>query len=95
MATVNATTTYTPQYGVTGYTTGVRTDRVFSRGAVLLVGRPSPPGRPPNLVFESRVQSEGSCGLLGALAPVFVEALFSTFPQGGTRRVETPTPQGC
>jgi hypothetical protein len=95
MATVNATTTYTPQYGVTGYRTGVQTDRLFGRIAILMIGRPTPAGRPPNLLFESRVQSEGECASLGALAPVLVEALFATFPQGGARRVEAPTPTGC
>jgi hypothetical protein len=31
MANYSGTTTHTPQYGVTGYSTGVRTDTVYKR----------------------------------------------------------------
>jgi hypothetical protein len=93
MATVNATTTYTPQYGVTGYVPGSRTERVFRRYAILGVFRRDRGTSQP--VFESRVYSEGSCGLLSAVAPTLIEALFATFPAGGTRRVASEWNGNC
>lgn len=95
MATLNAATTYTPQYGITGYQTGSRTDRVFRRMATLIVLRPSSPGSRPQPVFESRAVSEGECGILSPLAPHLVDALFTTFPAGGTRRVTVPIEGRC
>jgi hypothetical protein len=94
MATVNATTTYFPQYGVTGYQTGTRTNRVFRRVGTLTFLRPAADA-PPQTVFQSRVASEGSCGMLSALAPNLVGALFTTFPAGGTRRLTADINDDC
>jgi hypothetical protein len=93
-STVNANTTFTPQYGVTGFQSGSRTDRVFRRAGSLTVLRVSG-GRPFPTLFESRVRSEGSCGTLSAVAPNLIEALFATFPEGGTRRVSSPLAADC
>jgi hypothetical protein len=81
--TYSGTTTLMPQYGITGYTTGVTSQRVFTSRAILLVFRP-PYGPNPVPVFEARAVSEGSCGMLSAVAPSFVAALFEKCPSGGT-----------
>lgn len=93
-ASINTTTTYNPQYGVTGYQTGARTDRVFRRARTLVIARTSN-GNAPQPIFQSRVISEGGCGVLSVLTPNLVDALFATFPSGGTRRVTTDLPSGC
>jgi hypothetical protein len=83
-----------PQHGITGYTTGVTSERVFTRRAILLVFRPAP-GPNPVPVFEARAVSEGSCGMLSAVAPSFVAALFEKFPSGGSGVVEKEMKGRC
>lgn len=94
VSTFNATTTAIPQYGVTGFVPGSRTDRVFQRHAVLVIQRRVPAGA-PQTIFESRAASEGSCGMLSAVAPQLVEALFATYPEGGARRVQSEFSGNC
>lgn len=94
MATYNAATTLTPTYGVTGYVTGIESERVFRRRAALTVTRRSPDGRPAP-VFQSRGDSEGSCGTLAAVSPDLIKALFARFPQGGVQRVTTRMQTRC
>ena len=93
-ATYSANTTLTPQYGVTGYSTGLRTDRVFGRAGTLMMGRVGPDGT-VRVVFDSRILSNGSCGNLAVIAPELVQALFSKFPTGGAGAVELPMAGQC
>jgi hypothetical protein len=93
-ATYQGTTTYTPQYGVTGYSTGLTSQREHSRVGILAFYRPRSP-TPQQAVFEARAVSDGSCALLGAVAPPMIEALFDRFPQGGTGSVTRPLQSGC
>jgi hypothetical protein len=91
VGTYTGTTFFTPQYGITGYITGMETTRVFSRSGRMVVARSVSAGQPP-IVYDVRVDSQGSCGMLAAIAPAIVEAMFATFPNGGTRTLNLPMP---
>ncbi len=94
VASYSGTTTLTPTYGVTGYTTSVVSRQVFTREGVLSVFRRSAgPSAAP--VFQARGISEGSCGLLSVVAPALIETLFAKFPQGGSGTVQMPFQGSC
>jgi hypothetical protein len=79
--------------GLAGPVTTVEVERRFDRSGRLLVTRRAPSG-PGSVVFDSRVISTGSCGMLSVVAPPLVEALFSNFPAGGSRTIAVPMPAG-
>jgi hypothetical protein len=83
-----------PRYGITGFTTGVTSERMFTRHGVLRVFRPSSEATAAP-VFEARATSEGSCRLLSAVAPNLISALFHYFPEGGSGQVATELKHGC
>lgn len=77
---LNATTTRTPTYGVTGYQTGVATHRVFTRFVSIDIVQLSSTPETSRKVFEGRLRSEGSCGNFVSIMPILVDSLFMTFP---------------
>lgn len=83
-----------PRYGITGFSTGVTSARVFTRHGLLRVFRPLTDGS-YKVIFEARAISEGSCSLLSAVAPNSIAALFHTFPIGGTTEFESELKQIC
>lgn len=96
---LNATTTATPIYGVTGYTQGVSSSRVFTRNVYLDVVdlRGWEPNQPLKNVYQGRLRSEGSCGNIAAVMPALIDALLKDFPgqSGKTRRVDQRLDQGA
>lgn len=96
MSSINATTTRTPTYGLTGYRQVVDTDTVYKRFLNLDIFKPGVDGQQPKRVYEGRLRSEGSCGTLVSVMPVFIQAIFTEFPgQSGTaRNVNLPLPKG-
>jgi len=54
---------------------------------------PSSPDAAP--VFEARAVSEGSCGMLSAVAPSLITARFEKFPTGGSGVVKTKMQASC
>ncbi|WP_156482754.1 hypothetical protein [Acetobacter cerevisiae] len=83
ITTYNSNTTYTPQYGVTGYNSGIGYSTVFNRTGAIIAFRPVPGGK-PEMVYNTRLLSAGSCGILPAISESLVKAMFSTFPRTGT-----------
>lgn len=93
MSTYSGTTTYTPTYGVTGYVPVTTT--VFTRRLDLYVfQRPQDAAAKPRPVYEGKVLSQGSTGILSSIMPYMVRALFEEFPgeSGGVRNVEYYAP---
>jgi hypothetical protein len=79
---------------VSGYDLAVWTNRIFVRRARLVIARPTPNGA-PRRVFESQAISEGNCALLASIAPQMIEAIFTTFPEGGTKNVRLSHSGNC
>ncbi|MFN8995792.1 MAG: hypothetical protein ACK5X3_19305 [Pseudomonadota bacterium] len=71
---------------VAAYDLRMWTERTFVRRGSLVISRRSSAGRAQR-IFESQAISEGGCPLLAELAPFLIEALFLTFPDGGSRTV--------
>jgi hypothetical protein len=87
----SGSTTLTPTYGVTGSTTVIDTGTEYRRVGYMSVARFSSPDQTkPEIIYESRLQSSGSCGALAPNAQAFISALFDKFPTGGTSRVTAP-----
>ena len=87
----NATTTYTPSYGVTGYSSHVGTRRVYARTAALdMFERCDPDGdwTLDGKIFEASMKSEGPTGTVSAVMDEIVEALFKNFRATGVRTEE-------
>jgi hypothetical protein len=81
-ATYSGTTTYTPNYGVTGWTPQVGTRRLYTRAIVLHVYDISQ-GDEPAKVYESVVTSRGSSAMLGEVIDEMVASLFEDFQATG------------
>jgi hypothetical protein len=79
MATVNASTTYTPTFGVVG--TGVSTDTVYKRSLDLqIMDTASLSSGSPRKLYEAQVRSEGTSPQLARVMPYMIESLFKEFP---------------
>jgi hypothetical protein len=83
-----ATTTFTPTYGVTGYVpkSSVRYTR-FMR--LSIADRASVDSKNVRLVFQADIVSVGNSGTIAPIVPVMLNALFKDFPgkNGETRKV--------
>jgi hypothetical protein len=88
-ATYSGTTTYTPSYGITGWTPQTGTRRLYTRAIVLHVYDISRGGEPRKL-YESTVTSQGSSGTLGKVIDEIVAALFEDFQATGVRTAVIP-----
>jgi hypothetical protein len=79
MASVNATTTYTPTYGVVG--SGTRTDTIYKRFFDLeVVEMASLSSGTPKKLYEGKALSSGSSPQLARVMPYMVESVFKEFP---------------
>jgi Domain of unknown function (DUF4136) len=83
-AAYSGTTTYTPSYGVTGWTPQVRTRRLYTRAIVLHIYDISQ-GDEPVKLYESTVTSRGSSGTMGEVIDEIVASLFQDFQATGVR----------
>ncbi|MCZ8163995.1 MAG: DUF4136 domain-containing protein [Brevundimonas sp.] len=96
VSTAQVRTNNSPIYGVTGYNQVSQVGREYSRYFSVDVVRINSDGTLGSKVYEGRLRSEGSCGSLQALMPIFVSALLDNFPsQTGTRTVSTPLTADC
>ena len=87
-------TTITPQYGITGSQTKVRTDTVYSRAVKIEIYDT----RRKEVVWEMTLESQGSCRRLTNLMRYFLEAAFKDFPgpDGDGRQIVIPLENyGC
>jgi hypothetical protein len=90
--TYSGTTTYTPSYGITGWTPQIGTRQVFTRAAILHVYDLSQ-GPEPMRVYETTIISQGSSSALGQVVDEMVAALFEDFEASGVRTASiTMTP---
>jgi hypothetical protein len=92
MATVHATTTYTPTYGVVG--TGARTDTIYMRFLDLeIVDTLSLTLGAPKKLYEGKVRSNGSTPQLARVMPYMMESVFKEFPGPGSLAKEYRIPE--
>jgi hypothetical protein len=82
--TYSGTTTYTPSYGITGWTPQVGTRRLYTRAIVLHIYDISQ-GDEPVKLYESTVTSQGSSGTMGEVIDEIVASLFQDFRATGVR----------
>jgi hypothetical protein len=102
-ATYNSRTTLTPRYGVTGYSTGVTTNRIYTRALVLDIYDTAKidfksKSMSSAQVYAGKLVSSGSCGAITGVLDALLESLFKDFPgpNGGARTVEIPISKpGC
>lgn len=97
-ATYSGTTTQTPQYGVTGYTTGVTTDTVYNRALFFQIHDAKRlKAKQPSRIYEAKVVSEGPCRNLQAVVPALIEILMDDFPgeSGRTKKIMKPVDGSC
>ncbi len=83
------TTTYTPEYGVTGFVpiSVTQYSRVLR---VEIVNRAASPTEKPQRVYQADVISVGTSGTLARVMPAMIEGLFEAFPgQTGQTREES------
>lgn len=94
---INANTTKTPTYGVTGYQTGVSNNTVYRRFVNVDVVELGPSGEAVQKRYEGRLKSEGSCGNLPAIMPILIDSLFLEFPgkSGAAGKREMPWSGNC
>jgi hypothetical protein len=88
-ATYSGTTTYTPSYGITGWTPQVGTRRLYTRAIALHIYDISQGSEPVEL-YESVVTSQGSSGALGEVFDEIVASLFQDFKATGVHRTSVP-----
>ena len=81
-ATYTGTTTLTPQYGITGYSTGTTSRRKYTRSLSIDI-RDIDSG---DNVWEGKVVSAGSCGVIAEVIDEMIEIAFSEFPHSGSGR---------
>lgn len=88
-STLNATTFNTPSFGVTGYNNFTVNDKVYSRYLILDIIDPkqSSEGR-YKFVYQSELNSTGSCGNFHSVLDSFLQMSLGTFP-GPSSRSET------
>jgi hypothetical protein len=90
-ATYSGTTTYTPQYGITGYRNHIGSNTVYDRTALLNIWTLQT-GSDPRKVYESTISSSGSSQQIVDVLDEMVAALFNDFWTQGNRN-ETVTVQ--
>ncbi len=88
-ATYSGTTTYSPSYGITGWTPQVGTRRLYTRTIVLDIYDVSQ-GSEPIKLYESVATSQGSSGALGEVIDEIVASLFQDFQATGVHRTSVP-----
>lgn len=88
---ITSYTDYTPTYGITGYSTGTRSDMVYGR--IMLLDLVDP--RAKSTVFTAKVTSNGSCSSFSGVARPMVEAALSEFPSGKVGTVTLPMSGSC
>ena len=92
-AMYSGTTTYTPSFGITGWTPQVGTRRVFRRAVALQIYDVSA-GDEPVHVYQSVAVSEGQSGALGDVVDEMIAAIFEDFRATGVRSVSVPMTDG-
>ncbi|SVD14279.1 uncharacterized protein METZ01_LOCUS367133 [marine metagenome] len=75
----SGTTFYTPTYGITGFTSGTTTSTQYNRAVHLDIFDSQPDSSRPRKVYESKVISTGSCGVMSEVIDEMFEALFRIF----------------
>lgn len=87
--TYSGTTTYTPEYGVTGFVPVSVTQ--YSRVLrVEIVNRAASANEKPQRVYQADVLSVGRTGTLARVMPAMIEGLFEVFPgKTGQTRIES------
>ena len=86
--TVRSSTTYTPEYGVIGYTTETRTTVVFTRFMDLDIVELRGPNGAERKLYEGRLRSLGGCASMAFVMDALLEAFFTEFPgKSGTGRI--------
>lgn len=89
--TYSATTTLTPQYGVTGHSTHSVTSTVYTRSlAIDIIDAETGEKK-----WEMTLASTGRCGRFAAVAPVFFDAAFQSFPSGSGGTVMLDSDGNC
>lgn len=83
--TYSGTTTYTPQYRITGYQSGVGSTTVYDRAAVLNIYALSPDADPKR-VYEASIASTGSKQQITDVLDEMMIALFNDFWHQGNRQ---------
>lgn len=87
----SASTTFTPDYGVTGHSTGLATSIVFTRDvAINMVDN-----RTRKTVFKAHGVSRGSCHSFAPVAISIIRAVLSNFPEGTNGTVDIPMENRC
>lgn len=80
-----------PSYGVVGYTTGLKTETVFTRSASIdMIDT-----RTGKKVFQGRGVSRGTCASFAPVAEPMLRAVLANFPAGKAGRVTLPMSDGC
>jgi hypothetical protein len=94
VGTVNATTTYTPTYGVTGSMPVTETEFTRRLTLALFDGNAFREGK-TQPVYEGNVVSSGSSGQLGVIVPKMIDSAFQSFPgeSGRARAAVIPCPE--
>ena len=87
----SSTTTLNPTYGVTGYSTGTRTEKLYTRSVKVVMMDQKTKKR----VFEGLGVSTGSCAAFGSVAPQIIGAVLSEFPKGRVGTVTLPLDGSC
>jgi hypothetical protein len=95
--TVRSLTTYTPEYGVTGYTTETRTTVVFTRFIDLDIVELGGPDGAERKLYEGRLRSLGGCASMAFVMDALLEAFFTEFPgiSGTGRTVDIRWENDC
>ena len=93
---INAHTTSTPTYGITGYHTGLASEQVYKRFVAIDILKVDGLGEPKK-IYEAKLLSDGRCRNLSTLMPTFIRAVFADFPgeSGASRNVVAPWDGRC
>jgi hypothetical protein len=91
--TYSGTTTYSPQYGITGYNTGVMTDKVYTRAVVIDIYDTASERQ----VYTGKLISPGTCNSISGVLDALLEAIFQDFPgpPSGSRSVSVTNKTKC
>jgi hypothetical protein len=101
-ANLQATTTYTPMYGVTGYQTGTNVERVYRRVIALdifdtaKVRVDDASSFPSAQVYSGRLSSDGACASISGVMDALLKELAADFPgvSGKTKTITVPIDRG-
>lgn len=93
--TYSGTSTTMPTFGVVGSRVNTGTSTTFKRNlAIDIVTKDTLNSSSPEKLFEGRLISSGSCGILGDVIDEMIDALFLKFPSG-SGRVTVPGTFNC